>query len=86
MLNPKEDLPLVFELVDSHLRQREIVEHLIQRSASTERVSKRLDDYAHKLDQLDRALKEFIDAVEDSFEEELFRKLVKHERRAEHDR
>ena len=86
MLNPKEDLPLVFELVDSHLRQREIVEHLIQRSASTERVSKRLDDYAHKLDQLDRALKEFIDAVEDSFEEELFIKLVKHERRAEHDR
>ena len=85
MLNPKDDTPLIFELIDLHLRQRDIVEHLIQRSAD-EKVSSRLEDYAQKLDQLDEALKKFIDSAEDSFEEELFRKLVRAERRVEHDR
>ena len=86
MLNPKDDTPLIFELIDLHLRQRDILEHLVQKSATDEKVSARLEDYAQKLDQLDEALKKFIDSAEDSFEEELFRKLVRAERRVEHDR
>lgn len=79
MLNTKDYTPIISQLTDLHIWQRDISYILIKKvadSSDDEKLLALLSNYVDKIEQLDEVLKKISVSAACSFEDEMFRKLI----------
>lgn len=84
-MNVKNYTPLVAELADLHIWQRDISRILMKKVANSdgdEKLLALLNSYVEKIEQLDDTLREISISAEYSFEEEPFKKFIQVRREA----